>query len=125
MDKEECFRWGELFARKWKALSEGMAGRAKAMGLTQETRDNVLVWHRDSLEECRWVFVNDPSDIVEVRAIYNSDENVRSPACYVVVKQRDPSETRGDVIFDIFRLNSQSLLWHFYRVYTRPKDGSD
>jgi hypothetical protein len=29
--------------------------------------------------------------------------------------------TRGDVIFDIFRLSPQSYLWHFNRVYTPPK----
>jgi hypothetical protein len=31
------------------------------------------------------------------------------------------SDTRGDIIFDIFRLSPQSYLWHFNRVYTRPE----
>jgi hypothetical protein len=122
MDNEECYGWGDLFIKPWHSLSEGMADRAKALGLIQEERDKTLIWHRASSEECRWVFVEDPSDIEDIRAIFNNDENVNSPSCFVVVKQPDPSDSRGDVIFDIFRLNSQSLLWHFNRVYTRPKD---
>jgi hypothetical protein len=124
MDQEECYRWGEIFASPWDSLTARMSDRAAAMGLTQENRDNVLIWHRGSSEECRWILINDPCDIESIRAVYNNDENVQSPTCFIVVKQPDPSESRGDVIFDIFRLNAQSLLWHFNRVYTRPKDKS-
>lgn len=125
MDNEECYKWGEIFVEPWDSLAAKMADRAKAMGLTQEKRDKDLIWHKDSSEECRWVFVNDPSDIESIRTIFNDDENVHSPTCFVVVRQPDPSDSRGDVIFDIFRLNSQSFLWHFNRVYTRPKKQSD
>jgi hypothetical protein len=97
-----------------------MTERAGAMGLAQEERNGILVWHRGAEEECRWVFVEDPSDIERVRGIYADPENARSPSCFVVVKQPDPSETRGDVVFDIFRLSPKSYLWHFNRVYTRP-----
>jgi len=62
--------------------------------MDQEEEDGVLIWRRDSSEECRWSFISDPSD------------------------------SRGDIIFDIFRLNAQSLLWHFNRVYTRPVSNS-
>ncbi|MHC4362829.1 MAG: hypothetical protein ACYSTZ_08385 [Planctomycetota bacterium] len=125
MDIEECYRWGEIFAKPWDVLAEQMADRAKTLGLTQVKKENVVVWLRDSSEECRWVFVNDPSDIECIRAVFNDDENVQNPTCFVVVKQPDPSDFRGDVIFDIFRLNSQSFLWHFNRVFTGPKDQSD
>ena len=124
MDEEECFRWGEIFAEPWDSLVGQMSDRAAAMGLVQETRDSTLIWRNDSSEECRWIFINDPSDIESVRAVYNNDENLRSPACFVVVRQPDPSESRGDIVFDIFRLNPQSLLWHFNRVYTRPEGKS-
>lgn len=120
MDEEECYGWGELFTRDRDALASGMAARAEAMGLTQEERDGTLIWNKGAKEECRWVFVQDPSDVESVRAVYSSDENVGSPSCFVVVKQPDPSDTRGDVIFDIFRLSPRSYLWHFNRVYTRP-----
>jgi hypothetical protein len=124
MDQEECYAWGELFTKEGNALEAGMSARAAAMGLTQEAHDDVLVWSRGPDEECRWVFVEDPSDIDRIRAVYADDGNIRSPACFVVVKQPDPSDTRGDVIFDIFRLNSHSYLWHFHRVYTRPRDAT-
>ena len=124
MDDEECYRWGEIFAGPWNSLVGRMSDRAAAMGLVQETSDGALIWRNDSSEECRWIFINDPSDIESVRAVYNNDENVQSPACFVVVRQPDPSESRGDIVFDIFRLNPQSLLWHFNRVYTRPEGKS-
>lgn len=120
MDQEECYRWGELFSSAWPELARGMALRAEALSLSQETGDHVVIWRSDDEEKCRWVFIDNPSDIDTVRALYNDDEHVHSPSCYVVVKQPDPSETRGDVVFDIFRLSPQSLLWHFKRVYTRP-----
>jgi len=120
MDNNECYEWGELFTREWDALVSGMSARAGAMGLTQVERPGVLIWNKGPNEECRWVFVEDPSDVESVRAVYSHDEHVRSPSCFVVVKQPDPSDDRGDVIFDIFRLSPQSYLWHFNRVFTRP-----
>jgi hypothetical protein len=118
--KKKCYAWGELFTKDWDGLVNGMSARASAMKLTQEEQDGVLIWNRGPNEECRWVFVEDPSDVERVRAVYSNDENVRSPSCFVVVKQPDPSETRGDIIFDIFQLSPKSYLWHFNRVYTRP-----
>jgi len=38
--------------------------------------------------------------------------------------QQDPSDTRGDVIFDIFRMSPHSYLWHFNRVHTQPEQES-
>jgi hypothetical protein len=125
MDQEECYRWGEIFSSPWDSLLAQMSDRATALGLIQEQLDSVIIWRKDSSEECRWIFMNDPSDVENVRAIFNNDDNVRSPACFVVVRQPDPSDARGDIIFDIFRLNARSLLWHFNRVYTRPVTRSD
>jgi hypothetical protein len=125
MDQEECYAWGELFIRDRDDREAGMSHRAAAMGLTQRATEETLVWHRGSQEECRWVFINDPSDLEQIRAVYNSAHNTRSPCCFVVVKQPDASDTRGDTIFDIFRLNPTSYLWHFHRVYTRPAGQSE
>ena len=124
MDDLESYKWGEIFASPWDVLVLRMAERSETMGMEQEIQNDTIVWHRDSSEECRWVFISDPSDTERIRAVYNDDENTRSPACYIVVKQPDPSDSRGEIIFDIFRMNSQSLLWHFNRVYTRPKNQS-
>jgi hypothetical protein len=123
MDTEECFKWGEIFSANWTDLVKKMAARAEAMGQTQAEENQALIWSKDQKENCRWVFVNDPSNVESVRAVYASDENIGSPCCFVVVKQPDPSDTRGDVIFDIFRLSPQSYLWHFNRVFTRPAPG--
>jgi hypothetical protein len=120
MDNEECYRWGDLFALDWDALVTGMSARAEAMSLVQEERNGVLLWNRESAEHCRWVFVDDPTDVENIRAVYANEGNARSPSCFVVVKQPDPSDDRGDIIFDIFRMSPQSYLWHFNRVYTRP-----
>jgi hypothetical protein len=120
MDEEECFAWAEIFLEPWGSLLDKMSDRASAMGMTQEASDRVLIWRRDTTEECRWAFLNDPADVDAVRAVFNSEENVQSPACFVVVRQDDPSESRGENVFDIFRLSPKSLLWHFHRVHTRP-----
>ncbi len=124
MDEEECYRWGELFTRDWDSLASGMSARAHTMGLTQEEKNGTLIWRKGPNEHCRWVFVEDPSEVERIRAVYSSDENTQSPSCFVVVRQPDPSETRGDVVFDIFRLSPQSYLWHFNRVYTPSKKSS-
>jgi len=125
MDKEEAYKWGELFSSTWPDIALGMAQRAEALNLSQETAEHKVIWRGDDGEKCRWVFIDDPSDIDSIRALYNDDANIHSPSCFVVVKQPDPSDDRGDVIFDIFRLNPQSLLWHFNRVYTRPAVNAD
>jgi hypothetical protein len=124
MDTEECYAWGKLFARDREALVAGMAERARAMGLDQQVRGETLVWNRGTEEDCRWVFVPDPANIERVRDVFSDDGNVNSPSCFVVVTQPDESDTRGDAIFDIFRLSPKSYLWHFHRVYTRPKEST-
>ena len=120
MDDGEAYRWAEIFCRDWNDLSAGMADRATALGLDQVEVDGTLVWNRDSEENCRWVFVDDPSDVDGIRSIYLDDGNVASPSCFVVVRQPDPSDDRGEIIFDIFRLSPESYLWHYNRVYTPP-----
>jgi hypothetical protein len=115
---------GTLFASPWDELVPGMQERAKALGLTQEVGDGWLSWTQDGEERVRWVFLHDPSSIEAVRRIYNDDANVRAPVCLIVVRQPDPSETRGDIVFDIFRMSSVSYLWHFNRVYTPPETGA-
>jgi hypothetical protein len=51
------------------------------------------------------------------------DANISAPVCFIVVRQPDPTDDRGDILFDIFRLSPQSYLWHFNRVYTPPRAG--
>lgn len=120
MDEQQCYDWGRLFSSDWASLVRGMAQRSAAMGLVQEEQLRKLIWHKDGVEQSRWVFVDDPSQIEVIRGVFNDEQNDRSPACFVVVRQKDPSEDRGDVIFDVFRLNPQSYLWNFYRVFTPP-----
>ena len=120
MDQEECYAWGEIFASDRAVMVKHMSARASALGMTLEERGDALVWGRDGVEDCRWVIVDDPSDIERVRTVFNSDENAASPRCFVVVTQRDESDTRGEIIFDIFEMSPRSYLSHFYRVYTRP-----
>ena len=121
MDLDECYKWGEIFNRDWNSLINDMAERAEILGLTQEENNGILIWKKEKTEQCRWVFVDDPSDVESIRTIYSNDRNIDSPTCYIVVKQPDPSDDRGEIIFDIFRLNAQSYLWHFNRVFTRPE----
>jgi hypothetical protein len=128
VDDQEAYKWAKIFNSPWESLVDGMSQRAKALGLTQEENDSTLVWLKDGKENCpnldpvdRWLLVNDPSDIRAIRKVFNNEDNVKSPSCFVVVRQPDPSDDRGDVIFDIFRLNPQSYLWHFNRVFTEPK----
>ena len=125
MDLEESYKWGELFNKDWDSVQTGMVERANILGFTQEVKNQIIIWNNKKEEQCRWIFVDDPSDIEIIRSIYSNDDNITSPACFVVVKQPDPGEDRGDIIFDIFRLNAQSYLWHFIRVFTKPKKKSD
>jgi len=134
MNDQEAYKWAKIFNSPWESLVDGMSQRAKALGLSQpdgpsgQEKDSALVWLKDGSENCpnldpvdRWLFIDDPSDIQAIRKVFNDEGNVKSPSCFLVVRQPDPSDDRGDIIFDIFRLNPKSYLWHFNRVYTEPK----
>lgn len=123
MDDQRCYEWGNLFASSWAHIVREMGAKVAEDGLVQESGDHWLVWNRDGAPQIRYIFVNDPSDIDAIRRIYNDEATIAAPVSFVVVRQADPNETRGDVIFDIFRLSPQSYLWHFYRVYTPPQSG--
>lgn len=121
MDDQECYAWAEIFNSPWDSLVDAMSQRAAALGLEQIISRKTLIWLKTDKEQSRWIFIKDPSDITSIRDIFNNDENVKSPSCFIVVQQPDSSDDRGDIIFDIFRLNQESYLWHFNRVYTPPK----
>jgi hypothetical protein len=121
MDQQTCYEWGNLFASPWDELVNGMGARAAQMGLTQDLEGGDLVWRKGSDVRIKYCFVPDPTDIANVRRIFNDESNVAIPACFIIVRQPDDSETRGDIVFDIFRMSRESYLWHFYRVYTPPK----
>jgi hypothetical protein len=119
-DDETAYEWGEVFASPWPEIVRAMDAKAAAVGAEQEVGDEVLVWRRDGVVQVRFVFVDDPSDMSAIRAVYNDDANVASPASFIIVKQPDPTDDRGAVIFDIFMMSPRSYLWHFHRVFTRP-----
>lgn len=121
MDEQTCYELGNLFASPWDDLVNGMGARAQQMGLSQELDGGDLIWRMGSEERIKYCFVPDPSDIANVRRIFNDESNTTVPVCFIVVRQPDASETRGDIVFDIFRMSPESYLWHFYRVYTPPK----
>jgi hypothetical protein len=114
------YEWGRLFASPWEAVVDGMDQRAGADGLTQEVDGWTLTWMAGDAPVVRYVFIDDPSDFGAVRAVYTDESNARVPVCFVVVRQPDETDDRGDVIFDIFRMSPKSYLWHFNRVYTAP-----
>lgn len=122
MDQKTCYQWGNLFASPWEALCEEMESRAHKMGLSQIAGDRYLDWNCRSECKYRFLFVDDLVDRQAIREIKNNNDDIFSvPLAFIVLRQPNPSETRGDIIFDIFRLSAQSYLWHFYRVYTPPK----
>ncbi|MBN1267120.1 MAG: hypothetical protein JXA25_16640 [Anaerolineales bacterium] len=120
MDLETCYEWGDLFASPRENLESGMRFRANQMGLEQKVAGEAILWLDGDQVRVKFCFLRDPSDIEAVRRIYNDDSNIEVPVCFIVVKQPDPSDDRGDIIFDIFRLSPQSYLWHFNRVFTAP-----
>jgi hypothetical protein len=122
MDDKESYAWANIFIAPWESRVESMSQRAQVLGLTQMEKNETLIWLKDDKEYCRWLFIEDPADVQAIRNVFNNDDNISSPSCYVVVKQPDPSDDRGDIIFDMFRLNPDSYLWHFNRVYTPPKN---
>jgi len=121
MDNNEAYKWGEIFISDWKILTEAMNKRATVLGLDQKEKNRALIWHKNNSEKIRWIFIDDPAEIEIVREVFTNADNTASPCCYIVVKQNDPSDSRGDDIYDIFRMSPESYLWHFNRVYTRPK----
>jgi len=121
MEDEVCFQWGKLFDSDWGALAARMTAKAAELGFTQRDEKPYLIWQKNGQEQARWVFVDDPADIDSIRAIYNNQANITSPVCYVVVRQPDSSDARGEVVFDIFKLSPKSYLWHHNRVYTPPR----
>ncbi|MFQ5529181.1 MAG: hypothetical protein ACE5FP_02415 [Gemmatimonadota bacterium] len=98
-----------------------MANRAADNGLTKEVEERQLSWLAGGETAVRLIFVADPSDFHAIRKIYEDESNARVPVCFVIVRQPDESDSRGEVIFDIFRLSPKSYLWHFHRVYTPPQ----
>jgi hypothetical protein len=84
-----------------------------------------LVWRAGEEVKARFPSVDGPSDIGAIRRIHNDDENARARACFIAVRQPDPTEKRGDLVFDIFRMSPESYLWHFGRVYTPPRSRRD
>jgi hypothetical protein len=121
MDRQTCYELGHLFASPWDDLVAEMSSRAAQLGLDQEVHDQAIAWKSGQKTRARFCFVRDPSDIEAVRRIYNDEANAQAPVCFIVVRQPDPTDERGDIIFDIFRMSPVSYLWHFYRVYTPPK----
>jgi len=121
IDESTCYAWGTLFASPWAELARAMASRAEERGLVQEAGDHRLDWKSADQPRVRFLFIDDPSDFETVRRIYTDESNARVPDCFVIVRQPDESETRGEVVFDIFRLSPKSYLWHFHRVYTPPE----
>ena len=117
---EVCYEWGELFVSPWPTIVDGMGAKAAELGFEQEAADSVLVWRLMGEVKVRFLFVDDPSDIEAIRSIYNDDANVAARSSFVIVKQPDPTDDRGDIIFDIFLMSARSYLWHFNRVFTRP-----
>jgi hypothetical protein len=120
MDDKEAYEWGAIFNSDWESLKEIMGERAQILGMDQFLEGETIIWRKGTSEQMRWVFVYDPSDIDKIRRIYADEGNVLSPCCFIIVQQPDPSDSRGDIIFDMFRLSPVSYLWHFNRVYTRP-----
>jgi hypothetical protein len=123
MDERTIYEWGKLFASPWANLVSGMEQRAAAMGLEQtvDRKGRALTWSAHGADRVRYIFVPEPGDIGAVREVFNDNANIRVAVCFVVVRQPDESETRGDIVFDIFRMTPESYLWHFNRVYTPPK----
>ncbi len=119
LKEEDNYAWGHLFNASWQVTTAGMSEKAVGFGLVQEDRKPYLIWKRDGRENCRWAFVKDPSEIKTVQALYNDPDNAETPACYIVVKQPDETDDRGDVIFDIFQMTPKSYLQHHNRVYRR------
>ena len=120
-DDRQIYEWGRLFASPWEEIVRTMASRAADNGLNQDVRGRWLSWSAGDELAARFIFVEDPSDFDAIRRIYEDESNARVPACFIIVRQPDESDTRGEVIFDIFRLSPKSYLWHFHRVYTPPQ----
>lgn len=118
MDLETCYEWGNLFASPWSDLLDGMQTRAADMGFNQHAEGDQIFWTSGNDIRVKFCFIQDPSNIDAIRRVFNDDANTEIPVCFIVVKQPDLSDDRGDIIFDIFRMSEQSYLWHFYRVFT-------
>jgi hypothetical protein len=115
-----CYDWGAVFALGPEHRVRAMSQQAAKRGLCQLVAGQTLIWRRGEVVEARFVFVDDPTNIEAIRGIYNDAAHAVPPGCYVVVRQPDTSDDRGEVIFDIFRLSPQSYLSHQNRVYTAP-----
>ena len=102
MDFKDAYEWGNLFASPWEVLSKSMGERAAVLGFSQEESNKELLWLSEGTLRVKFCFVDDPSEIESIREIFNNDQNTTLPSCFIVVKQPDPSDKRGEIIFDIF-----------------------
>jgi hypothetical protein len=124
LTEEACYEWGNLFAAPPAERTGGMASKAAAAGCTQEAGAGWLTWQRAGDVVAKIWFIDDPTAFAEVRRVFNDGDTPHVPESFVVVRQPDARDTRGTVVFDIFRLSPGSYLTHENRVYTPPKVGA-
>jgi len=118
---DACYEWGTLFAAPSAERAQAMAAKAAATGLTQESGPAWLTWMRAGEVVAKFWFVDDPTAFDQVRRVFTEGDTVRVPESFVVVRQPDARDTRGALVFDIFKLSARSYLTRENRVYTPPK----
>jgi hypothetical protein len=92
---------------------------AQAFGFQLSSADARLAWARDPGILFHMVLLRDRSNVKElVDAIIASHADGRLPL-FLIQYSDDPTDARGDHVFDIYVSNSELAITHGNRVYTR------
>lgn len=121
LSEPECYEWGLLFASPWDSVVAGMAAKATALGFTQQVSQHTLSWLNGGQPVALYFFLDDPTDLAAVRGVFNDSRIAQTPVAFAIVHQTHERDSRGDTVFDIFRLSAESYLTHENRVYTPPQ----
>jgi hypothetical protein len=114
-DEKRC-EWGKLFDSPRAEVTSRMASKAQAYGCVQREAGDVLTWEGGNGIEVAFFIIDDPSDLGLVRRAYGVVAALQPPVGFLIVRQPAGSDPRGGILFDIFRVSSESYLWHDARV---------
>ncbi len=83
-------RWAKLFNSGFKDIAEGFRELAEDKKYNQtEKSKNMILWHdpRDSIVECMFYFIDDPTDLDRVLNLYKTIKKHQPLFAYAIVHQ--------------------------------------
>jgi hypothetical protein len=109
-------KWGRIFASPIPCIADALAPLAERHRCRQQVKTDHILWLGKSKKpEAMFCFITNPSDLVQVKRVYNRIAKISPRVTFAIVHQRSD----GVGVYDIFRMSERSYLEHHNRVYNR------